>query len=132
MYTLIFKKMKNLPIASEYLNDKYLHLLIINKLQFSFFIILIYFYYIILIYFFYYINYLCNYSIITYFSLNVFLFSVFISILLMKNVTSSIIETYPSNLAWLFGINDQLDKSKETTRNICINQECEKIGIKNN
>lgn len=51
----------------------------------------------------------------------------------MKNVTASVIQAYPSNLAWLFGLNDQLNKDKEeVTQNVCKNEECKKIGINNN
>ncbi|XP_029660961.1 neprilysin-like isoform X2 [Formica exsecta] len=55
-----------------------------------------------------------------------FILLAFVGTLLMKNVTSSI-QSYPSNLAWLFGLNDKVNDSKKAT-NVCKNQECEKIA----
>ncbi|KAL6445044.1 hypothetical protein ACFW04_002160 [Cataglyphis niger] len=55
-----------------------------------------------------------------------FILLAFIGILLIKNATSSI-QSYPSNLAWLFGLNDKQNDIKEAT-NVCENQECKKIA----
>lgn len=100
--------MKNIQVTNTFVRDEYITIL---------FVLLIY------------INYFCNYFMIKYFFLDVFLYSAFIGTLLMKNATSSI-QSYPSNLAWLFGLNDKQNDIKEAT-NVCQNQECEKIGIEN-
>jgi len=64
------------------------------------------------------------------------LYSAFIGIFLMKNVTSSKNQRYPSRLAWLFSLNNTQHETKERneTNNenksiVCQSQECKKIGI---
>ncbi|XP_012534425.1 endothelin-converting enzyme 1 [Monomorium pharaonis] len=65
-----------------------------------------------------------------------FIFLVFISVLLMKNVTPSKIQKYPSHLAWLFGFNNKLNKNlkneeesnEKNKPTVCQSQECKEIA----
>ncbi|EGI67062.1 Endothelin-converting enzyme 1 [Acromyrmex echinatior] len=63
------------------------------------------------------------------------LYSAFIGIFLMKNVTSSKNQGYPSRLAWLFGLNNTQHETKEQNETdnenkptVCQSQECKKIA----
>lgn len=61
--------------------------------------------------------------------------SALFGILLMKNVTLSKNQGYPSRLAWLFGLNNTQHETKERNETndenkptVCQSQECKKIG----
>ncbi|XP_032679462.1 neprilysin-2-like [Odontomachus brunneus] len=54
---------------------------------------------------------------------------VFVSVFLSKNVTPLKVQRYPSNLAWLFGLNNKANENnKEETQTVCQTEECKKIA----
>ncbi|XP_018346008.1 PREDICTED: neprilysin-1-like [Trachymyrmex septentrionalis] len=64
-----------------------------------------------------------------------FILLTFIGIFLMKNVTSSKNQEYPSRLAWLFGLNNTQHETEERNETndenkptVCQSQECKKIA----
>ncbi|XP_039303855.1 endothelin-converting enzyme 1 [Solenopsis invicta] len=65
-----------------------------------------------------------------------FIFLIIISVLLIKNATPSKYQSYPSRLAWLFGLNSKPNENKENTEEsnegdkptVCKSQECKKIA----